>query len=61
MPKIELTNEQIAELRDVLYWEIDSLGHMVDGSTHPDDIADQQRKAALQEIMQTLEAAHAKD
>jgi len=61
MPTIELTTAQIAELKDVLFWEIDSLGHMVDGSSHPDDIADQQRKAGLQDILRILEASDAND
>jgi hypothetical protein len=57
MPKIELTDEQAEELMDVLAREIDHLGHMVDGSMHPDDIEDQHRKSVLSDILHLLEIA----
>lgn len=57
MPTIELTDEQAEELRDVLQREIDHLSHLVDGSSHADDIIDQHRKSVLSDILELLEIA----
>jgi len=57
MPKIELTDEQAEELREVLARRIDYLRHMVEGSTHPDDIEDQHICSVLSDILHLLEIA----
>ena len=57
MPKIELTDEQAEELRDVLQVEIARLAHLVGDSTHADDISDQHRKSVLSDILELLEIA----
>lgn len=57
MKKIELTDEQAEELRDVLTLEIDRLEHLVGDSAHADDISDQHRKSVLSDILHLLEIA----
>ena len=57
MPTLELTDEQVEELRDVLQREVDHLSHLVEGSSHADDNIDQHRKSVLSDILELLEIA----
>ena len=57
MKTIQLTDDQVVHLRDVLKREIEHLSILVDGSVHPDDADDQNRKSVLCGMLESLNSA----